>query len=455
MKNPPRSIAVLGAGLTGLTAAHRLAQLGHGVRVFEQSSRIGGAVRTERTDGWLIECGPNSLLSGAPAVESLVAELGLADRRVAANPSSQNRYIVRRGRPVPAPLSPAGLLRSPLFSPFAKLALLAELRHRPRVRTSDLSLADFTRAHFGRAFVDYALDPFVSGVYAGNPQKLSARHAFPRLWDLERTHGSLLRGQAALGRERRARGESPPEPFSFRDGLQTLPDTLASRLPAGAITFNVALDAIIPGEKWSVVWHDATATHTQSFDALIVALPAHALAQLRIGALGERPLAALAAMEHPPVTSLFLGYRREAVAHALDGFGVLVPAVEKRSLLGVLFSSSLFPDRAPDGHVALTALVGGTRQPELATLPLDPLLALVRRDLADLLGVSTEPIFVRRTHWPRAIPQYNLGHDQFLAAMTAAERTHARLFIGGQARDGISLSACIAAGEKLAARASA
>ncbi len=454
-KNPPRSIAVLGAGLTGLTAAHRLAQLGHGVRVFEQSSRTGGAIRTERADGWLIECGPNSLLSGEPAVDSLVAELGLADRRVPANASSKNRYIVRRGRLIPAPLSPSALLRSPLFSPFTKLALLAELRHRPRIRTSDLSLADFARAHFGRAFVDYALDPFVTGVYAGNPQKLSARHAFPRLWDLERTHGSLLRGQAALARDRRARGESPPEPLSFHDGLQTLPDTLASRLPAGAITFNVALDAIIPGEKWSVVWHDAGATHTQSFDALIVALPAHALAQLRIGALGERPLAALAAMEHPPVTSVFLGYRREQIAHALDGFGALVPAAEKRSLLGVLFSSSLFPHRAPDGHVALTALLGGTRQPELATLPLDPLLALVRRDLSDLLGVSGEPVFVQPTRWPRAIPQYNLGHDQFLAAMTATERTHARLFIGGQARDGISLSACIAAGEKLAACAAA
>lgn len=446
----PRSIAVLGAGLTGLTAAHRLAQLGHGVRVFEQTNRIGGAIRTERVDGWLIEGGPSSLLAGEPAVDSLVAELGLTGQRVPASPSSKNRYIVRRGRLLPAPLSVSALLRSRLFSPLAKAAILAELRHRPRVRTSDLSLADLARAHFGRAFVDYALDPFVTGVCAGNPQKLSARHAFPRLWELERTHGSLLRGQAA-----RARGASSPEPCSFRDGLQSLPDALAGRLPAGAVTFNVDLDAVIPGEKWSVVWHDHAATHTQAFDALVVALPAHALAQLRIGALGERPLAALAAMEHPPVSSVFLGYRRDQVAHALDGFGMLVPAVEQRSLLGVLFSSSLFPHRAPEGHVALTVLLGGTRQPELAALPLDKLLAFIRPELADLLGVSGEPVFVRHTFWPRAIPQYNLGHEQFLAALAATERTHAGLFIGGQARDGLSLSACIAAGEKLAARASA
>ncbi|HYD82502.1 MAG TPA: protoporphyrinogen oxidase, partial [Opitutus sp.] len=322
-------------------------------------------------------------------------------------------------------------------------------------RTSDLNLADFVRSHFGSSFVNYALNPFVTGVYAGNPQKLSARHAFPKLWELEQTHGSLLRAQVALAKTRRARGASAPSIFSFRDGLQTLTDTLAARLPAGAVTLNTTLDAIIPGEKWSVVWHDATATHTQAFDAIVVALPAHALAKLRIGALGERPLAALDAMEHPPVSSLFLGFRREQVAHPLDGFGALVPAVEKRSLLGALFSSTLFPQRAPDRHVALTVLIGGTRQPDLASLPLDRLLATVQPDLAALLGVSGDPVFAHHTFWPRAIPQYNLGHEQFLAAMASAEHQHPRLFIGGQARDGISLPACIAAGEKLAVRAAA
>lgn len=454
-EKPLRSIAVLGAGVTGLTAAHRLAQLGHGVRVFEHTDRIGGAVRTERVDGWLVESGPNSILSGEPAVDSLITELGLAAGQVAAAPSSKTRYIVRRGRLVPAPLSPSAFLSSPLFSLPAKFAIAAELLHRPRARTSDLGLADFVRSHFGSAFVDGVLDPFVAGVYAGNPQKLSARHAFPRLWELEQKHGSLLRAQAALAKARRARGQPSPSIFSFHAGLQTLTDTLAARLPPGAIALNTTIEAILPAEKWSVVWHDASGTHTQAFDAIVVALPAPALAQLRIGALGERPLAALTAMEHPPVASLFLGFRREQVAHPLDGFGALVPSIEQRSLLGLLFSSTLFPERAPEGHVALTVFVGGTRQPALASLPVDQLLAALRPDLTELLGVSGEPHFVRHTFWPRAIPQYNLGHEQFLSSMTAAERMHPRLFIGGQARDGISLPACIAAGEKLAARAAA
>jgi oxygen-dependent protoporphyrinogen oxidase len=449
-------VAVLGAGITGLTAAFRLSRLGHRVRVFEQSARAGGAIRTERADGWLIEAGPHSLLSGEPAADQLIRELGLSPSVITADPAAKNRYLVRRGRLVPAPLSPPALLASPLFSPFAKLSLCTEFFSRRRVRTTDLSLAEFVASHFGREFVDYALNPFVAGVYAGNPARLSARHAFPKLWELERTHGSLLRGQIALAKARRARGQGAPQIFSFQGGLQSLIDALATALPSGAIGFNTNLDTIVPGKTdapWSIVWHEASSTRTEAFDAVIAALPAPALAQLRIGALSERPLAALANLEQPPVSSLFLGFRREQVQHPLNGFGLLVPAVENRSVLGILFSSTLFPHRAPAGHVALTVMIGGARQPQLAALPTEKLLETVRPDLTGLLGVTGAPVFVRHAFWPRAIPQYNLGYEQFLAAMTATERHHPGFFIGGQARDGISVPACIAAGEKLAARA--
>lgn len=448
----PKSIAILGAGLTGLTAAHRLAKRGHRVRLFEISDRVGGAIRTEISDDWLIECGPNTLLAGDPAVATLIDELGLGPERVTANATSRNRYIVRRGQPLAAPLSPPAFFRSPLFSLRAKLSLLSEFLVRPRIRHADVSLEDFIRTHFNQELVDYALNPFVAGVYAGNPKKLSARHAFPQLWEMEQKHGSLLRGQRAAARakpERRRAGI-----ISFRRGLQMLPDALAAQLPPGTLSLRARIEALLPADKsqWSIVWHDGTATHTESVDALIAALPAPALAQLRIGTLGERPLASLDAIEHPPVSSLFLGYRRADVAHPLDGFGVLVPEIEKRSVLGVLFSSTLFPGRAPADHVALTVLVGGTRQPELARLPTDRLLATVEPDLRELLGVRASPVFQRHTFWPRAIPQYNLGYASHLETIAAAERTHRNLFIGGQARDGISLPACIAAGEKLAAQ---
>ena len=200
------------------------------------------------------------------------------------------------------------------------------------------------------------------------------------------------------------------------------------------------------------MWHDGASAHAESFDAILAALPAPALAQLSFGTLGERPLASLGAIEHPPVSSLFLGYRREQVAHALDGFGLLVPEKENRCILGVLFSSSLFPGRAPANHVALTVMIGGARQPQLARLASDELLALVQPDLRALLGVTGPPVFLHHTLWPRAIPQYNLGHERHLATILACEKSHPNFFLGGQCRDGISLPACITAGERLAAR---
>lgn len=448
-----KSIAILGAGITGLTAAYRLTQQGHRVRVFEVTDRVGGAVRTERANGWLVESGPNSLLAGEPALDALISELGLADERVSASAAAKNRYIVRRGRPVAAPVSPPSFLRSDFFSLRAKLSVVTEMLARRKVRTSDLSLEDLVRSHFNQEIVDYGLNPLVSGVYAGNPQKLSARYAFPRIWEHEQKYGSLLRGQIAVVQTRKSRGEPVPGIISFRAGLQALPDALAARLPEGTLALRARLDALVPGPPWSVVWHDGQTTRTESFDTVIAALPAPALATLRFGRLGERPLASLDSIDHPPLSALFLGYRREQVAHPLDGFGLLVPAVENRALLGALFSSTLFPDRAPAGHVALTLMVGGTRQPGLARLGTAELIAAITPDLRELLGIRGEPVFTRHTFWPRAIPQYNLGHERHLETMTACERAQKGFLIGGQARDGIALPACIAAGEKLAARA--
>jgi oxygen-dependent protoporphyrinogen oxidase len=450
-----KSIAILGAGITGLVAAYRLTQLGHRVRIFEQSVRVGGAIKTERDGDWLVEAGPNSILTGEPALANLLRELDLDGQLIRSNANAKHRYVVRRGRPVAVPMSPPALVKSRLFSLAGKLRILAELRCRPRVRSSDVALSEFISGHFGNEFVDYALDPFVSGVYAGNPAKLSARHAFSKLWELEQRSGSLLRGQIAQAKIRKANRDPALTIGSFSEGLQLLPDTLAARLPAGCVAFNTSLEAITPGNGWNVIWNQGEATHTQTFDAIVLALPAPALAKLRIGSLGERPLAALEGIEHPSVSSVFLGYRRKQVRHPLDGFGMLVPSVEKRSILGVLFSSSLFPGRAPQGHVALTVMVGGTRQSEIASLPLPELLPRIQTDLGDLLGIEGEPQFVRHTFWPRAIPQYNLGFEQYPAAMVAVERNHPGLFIGGQARDGISLPSCIAAGEKLASRAHA
>ncbi|HRG55058.1 MAG TPA: protoporphyrinogen oxidase, partial [Lacunisphaera sp.] len=197
---------------------------------------------------------------------------------------------------------------------------------------------------------------------------------------------------------------------------------------------------------WKLIWTRADSVQTAEFDAVVLALPAPALAQLVFSTLGERSLASLDHVPQPPVSSLFLGFKRGQVAHPLDGFGALMPAREKRSILGVLFSSSLFAGRAPDGHVALTVFAGGMRQPETGRLDTAALLARVLPDLRDLLGVAGEPVFTHHTFWPKAIPQYNLGHERFLEPLSRLEAKHPGLCIASNARDGISLPDCLNSG---------
>ena len=446
-----KSIAIIGGGITGLTAAWRLHRAGYRITVFEKNPTVGGAISTTEQDGWLIEGGPTTLQQ-TPEIAALLTELGLENQRMVAHPAANTRFIVRSGRLIPAPVSFGSLLTSPLFSISARLRIFRELLMRPRVRATDTSLAIFFAAHFGREFLDYGLDPFVAGIYAGNPEKLSARYAFPRLWQLERTHGSLLRGLRAEALARLARGEtgSPPPLLSFAHGLHTLPNALAAALPSGSIRTDTVVTNIISNRPWKIISNHHDEVETSKFDAIILALPASGLAELVFGTLGERTLATLDHQPHPPVSSLFLGLKRDQVAHSLDGFGALIPAREHRNLLGIHFSSSLFPGRAPAGHVALTVFAGGARQPETARLTTARLLARVLPDLRELLGVSGEPVFIHHRFWPKAIPQYNLGHERFLEPLTRCENQHPGLFIGGNARDGISLPDCLKSGTELA-----
>ncbi len=383
-----------------------------------------------------------------PIVDYLLNELGLDSQLLETNPKARKRFIVRGGKPIPVPLSPGALLGSRLFSIGAKARIIGELFQRPRTRNSDVTIEEFTRVHFGREAVKYGLNPFVAGIYAGNPARLSARFAFPNIWEMEKINGSLLRSQMKTAKANAGRPSA--RIVSFPEGLQALPKALAARLPPGTLETRARVETLLPGPPWNVVWRNPEVTRTESFDYVITALPGPALSLLRFGSLGERPLAGLDAVEHPPISSLFLGYRRDQVAHPLDGFGMLIPEIERRAMLGVLFSSSLFANRAPENHVSLTVLVGGTRSPEMARLATDQLLGLITPDLESLLGVRGEPVFQHHTFWPQAIPQYNVGYDRNFELIEEVERRNDRLLIGGQIRDGISLPSCIMAGERLA-----
>ena len=433
----PASLIVVGAGIAGLSAAHRARQLGADVRVFEASGRVGGVIETVRDGGWTADLGPHSAAE-RPALASLIADLGLAEARRVANPDVSTRYVAWDRQPVALPRSPLGLARTPLLSRRARLRLLTE-PFRRRGRAEDESLAGFVTRRLGPEVLAAAVDPFVAGVYAGDVSRLSVRHAFPRLWELERSHGSLARG-AFAGRRRERR----PPSVSFDGGMQTLPHALAASL-GDAVTLDAPVASVEGGGAgWRVELASGEA-HTAA--GVVLAVPVHQLAGLL-----PAPPAVLSTVATPPVAVHALGFRRADVGHALDGLGVLVPSREPLPILGALFSSTMFAGRAPDGHVLVTVFVGGTRQPELARATEREREARVLDALGTLLGVMAPPVWSRSRLWPRAIPQYALGYGQLLDALRRLEADRPGLGLAGSYRGGIALADAAASGRAAAER---
>lgn len=464
-----RRIAVLGGGVSGLAAAFRLSRMGHSVRLFERSGRLGGMIHTEAADGWLAEAGPAFIQELTPLVTAVIKGIGANRERVDAAPLARRRYVVRRGRLVPMPGSPAAAAFSGLFSPLGKLGLLRDVAHRRRPGGPDRSFYDLIRAHCGREAAEYVAQPLAAGTFAGDAEKLSARYAFPRVWEMDQLHGSFLRARREYVKACEKRYENVvPATFSFRRGMQTLAHGYVLQLPADVIALNARVEGLVPGPKWHVIWRDLRGREdgqdrdwskegddgrqVEGFDAVIAALPAATLAQLEFGERGVRPLSVLGEIEHVPLCSLFLGYRREQVGHPLDGFEVVAPKCERRAFLRASFDSSVFPGRAPEGCVALTVLVGGALRPELAGRPAGEVLQAVTPDLAELLGIRGEPVFMRHHPWAGGLPQYNLGHQRFLEAVSRCEKDHRGFFIGGQVRDGVSVAQRMLGGERLAER---
>jgi protoporphyrinogen/coproporphyrinogen III oxidase len=452
----PRVI-VAGAGVTGLTTAWHLSQRGVDVVVIEAEDEVGGVMRSTWRDGYLVEHGPNSCHL-TPELLQLIDALHLGASVQPAAPDAQRRYIVRRGVSRAVPTSPQAMLSSPLFSLAGKLRILAEPLIAPYAGTSDESVGAFIRRRLGAEPLRWAVDPFVSGVYAGDPEQLSVRHAFPTLFALEKEHGSLVRGMFARQRAAKAsgsRGGARAAMISFADGMGMLPLTLAAQLGSSSVQLGARITAVQPGNtgcRVSIQYRDGQREEVDAA-SVVSTLPMHALARVELPDACAAPLAQLRTLSYPPVASLALGFRRADVAHALDGFGCLVPSAEGRTILGVLFSSTLFPNRAPDGMVLLTCFVGGTRQPQRGLESTDVLVERILPELQSMFGVCGAPKFIQHSIWPHAIPQYNLGHDRIVSAAEAVEAALPGLFVDGQFRRGVSVGDCVAAGARIAQRA--
>ena len=442
--NPASDVLVIGAGISGLATAWWLQCSGRKVTVIEAASRAGGTIGTIRDSGYLIETGPNSTLETSPLIAQLLEQTGTIAGRIYANPAAKNRFILRGGTLLPLPLSPPAFLGTRLFSARAKLGLLRELFVARSSPDSEETVAQFVRRRLGVEFLDYAINPFVAGVYAGDPECLSVRAAFPRLFEIEQQYGSLIRGQIMGAKERKRSQETPKQSapmLSFAEGMQTLTDGVAARME------DLRLDTRATGMSrgdagWEVTAAGPRGPLTLHAKTVVLATPTNAAAQLM---RTHAPCAsdALDAIPYPPVASVASAYARADLAHALDGFGFLVPKKERRQILGTIFSSTLFGNRAPDGMVLLTTFVGGMRQPELAERDEAALASLVQEELESLLGVRAAPQRTWVKRWKRAIPQYTLGHLARIAAVDEAERALPGLYLCANYRGGISVADCI------------
>lgn len=434
---------IIGAGITGLTCAYELRKHKKDVLLLEAASSVGGKIATDRDSGYLLEAGPNSLRVDSEDINTMLAELGLAERVLEASPNAQKRFILRDGRWVQVPDSPGSAITTPLFSLTGKLRILAE-PFIARGTAEDESIQSFITRRLGREVFQYAADPFVTGIYAGDTSSLSMRHTFPSMWNAERKSGSLIRGMLA---SRKSKGRVKTRIISFPNGLGELTASLRSHL--GPIVHTS--DSAITISREDAGYRVTTPTETITAPHVILASPASHTAE-QIASLSPETTSVLSDINYPPIGVVYLGFRADQFDSPIEGFGGLIPGIEKRKILGVIYSSSNFPGRAPEGHILLTVLVGGAKHPEVAGWDEEHAIDVARSEIDDLLPHRGAPQFQRARIWKRAIPQYPVGYQVVLDQLDRFEREHPGLYCVGNYRGGISMTSCMRSATHLVRR---
>ena len=461
-----KRIAVVGGGIAGLAAAHRVTEIAREknsaleILLFEARERVGGAIATERVDGFVVEAGPDSFISAKPWALALCERLGLREHLISTNPSRQTVLVVRNGRAVPLPegfllIAPTRFfpfMTTPLFSLGGKLRMAAEYFMPRGGANEDESLASFVTRRFGREALDRVVQPLIGGIYAADPEKLSLAATMPRFLEMEQARGSVIKGMLREKRQSPAqRAESGARWslfLSLAGGMQELVDAIAARLPEGCVRTHTRVT--------DVSWDAASQTWTIVADGgavdvggVIMAAPAYAAGGL-IRRVAPEIARELDGIPYTSTATVSLAYRQADIPRELGGFGMIVPAIEKRKILACTFSSVKYAGRAPAGSVLLRAFIGGALQPELFDQDDASIEKNARSELSELLGIAAEPVFTRVHRHPRAMPQYPVGH---LASMRRIEQELEKLpslRLAGNAYYGVGIADCVHSGEKAA-----
>ena len=470
-------IAVIGAGISGLAAAHRIIELTAGmavrpqVIVLEASERAGGVILTGSYEQCVQECGPDSFITQKPWALALCHRLGLSSRIIQTSQENRRTFVAIDSKLQPLPdgfmmLAPTRwwpFIRSPLLSPLGKLRMALDMVLPGRSGDADESLAEFVERRLGHEALERIAQPMVAGIYTADPDRLSLKATMPRFHELEARHGSLIRGLMAEEKERQSKktGRSMKAGWgseggaryglfvSLDGGLKVLVEALVARLPEGTIRLGAQVSSVCHGSggrRWDVITGGQEAL---AVDAVISALPAHQAAGI-LYRLDQRLSSDLAKIQFASSAVLNLIYRREDIPHRLDGFGFVVPALAGRSMLACTFSSLKFAGRAPAGTVSMRVFLGGAMQPRIYALADQEIVKVACADLGYFLGVTAPPLFTSLTRWPDSMPQYHLGHLNLVAAIESALARLPALALAGNSLHGVGIPDCIDSGEKAA-----
>jgi oxygen-dependent protoporphyrinogen oxidase len=438
-------VVIIGAGISGLTTAYLLNKLGYNVTVLEKKKEPGGSIETVVENGFLFDRGPNSVLDIHPLISQLVDDLNLKDQLVYANKEANKRYILKNNELHPLPMSPPAFLKSKLFSASAKLRLLGE----PFIgRSKDgfyQSIAEFVTRRLGKEFLDYAINPFVAGVYAGTPEDLSVKSAFPKLYELEEKYGGLIVGTVRSIRERKKRAEKSKQSakmLSFKKGMQVLPKAISDHL-GDKVEYLCDVTSIDKSEKGYIVNYEFAGVKKSVNCSIVISTVPSFIAANLLGHIDENLKKHLLEIYYPPVLVLYLAYKKENIRQPLDGFGFLIPAKERKSFLGAIWSSVIFPDRTDNNKAAFTLFIGGARDPGIGSIDKDILMNKVRKEFEHVMKITGEPVFKTYRYWSKAIPQYNIGYIEHERYFDEFEMSNPGIFLSGNYRGGISVGDCI------------
>jgi oxygen-dependent protoporphyrinogen oxidase len=456
-----KRIAIIGGGISGLSAAFALEkrrQAGASLEytLFETSSRLGGVLVTEWADGCLLEAGPDSFLTEKPWASDLSREVGLGDQLIGSNDADRKTYILVKGRlvvmpdglmfMVPTKIAPTAM--SPLFSARTKMRMAREWFHPPRKAEADETVASFVERHYGSEMVDRLADPLLSGVYGGEAGQLSVRAVLPRFAEMEATHGSLGRAMLAARNKMAHDAKGPAKPLftSLKDGMQQLVDAVVSRLPASALNSSTPVQRVQPQNGGWVV---SAGYASDEFDAVIMAIPAPAAAEL-LGMASAGLASELRGIRYTSSVTVNLGYDRSVRSSLPPGFGFLVPRSEGRHMLAATFVHNKFPHRAPEDRALLRCFIGGARNEHVFQAPDEEIVRIVREELGQIIKLTADPLFTRIYRWNGAMAQYGVGHLERLQRIESLLQKLPSLALAGNGYRGIGVPDCIRSGSEAA-----